>query len=452
MSGRRQLIVALILGAAIRAWGLPQPGTGDVLIWKVWSFAAAHDVTGMYGVGGSPPERRVLHWRGIEMTVDYPPVSLYELGLAGKAYQALRPTFDDSPWLNVAVKAPGLLCEIALVVLLLWSAPAVVGEARARYAAIAVWLGPAVLLNGPILGYLDAEMTVPLAMAVWLIGRDNAVAVGALTALAVMTKAQVAFAVPVVVALTLWPARARLTTMVALGAGAAGVSVLAVLPFVLRGAWTNLVQAVSRLASHDMLSGQQANIWWILTWFLRVQDDYRDAGWIRALRQDTRILGIERAMELGYPNARVVGLTLVAAGLAWACWRARRVRGPADGFALAAWSLHLYAVAAAQVHENHLYAAALLLAPAAGFADRYRRIFWSVSTVAALNLYLFYGFGDGWPSVVPRAITFIDATVVLSVANVAAFAWFTAVLASMASDESVRTVGSAETVLPAPGA
>jgi hypothetical protein len=91
MRGRRWLIAGLLAGALLRGVLLPLPGTGDVLIWKVWSFAAAHDVTGVYGVGGVPPERRVLRWQGAEMTVDYPPVALYQLGVVGRIYHAARP-------------------------------------------------------------------------------------------------------------------------------------------------------------------------------------------------------------------------------------------------------------------------------------------------------------------------------------------------------------------------
>ena len=118
MRARRWFIAGLVAGGLLRGALLPLPGTGDVLIWKVWSFTAAHDVTGVYGVGGSPPERRVLSWQGAEMTVDYPPLALYELGVVGRMYRAARPLFDDSGWLNAAVKMPGVLAELALVLIL----------------------------------------------------------------------------------------------------------------------------------------------------------------------------------------------------------------------------------------------------------------------------------------------------------------------------------------------
>jgi hypothetical protein len=55
---RAQFAAVLLAGALLRAVALPGPGTGDVTVFKVWSYhAARHDVAGMYGVGGSPLER-----------------------------------------------------------------------------------------------------------------------------------------------------------------------------------------------------------------------------------------------------------------------------------------------------------------------------------------------------------------------------------------------------------
>lgn len=56
--------------------------------------------------------------------------------------------------------------------------------------------------------------------------------------------------------------------------------------------------------------------------------------------------------------------------------------------------MHAYATLSAQVHENHLFGVVpLLVLAAAG-----RRAFWpicvTVSAVVALNLNLFYGFGE----------------------------------------------------------
>jgi hypothetical protein len=360
------------------------------------------------------------------MTVDYPPLALYELGLVGRLYAAARPLYDDSPWLTASVKLPGLLAEALLVGVLYRFCRRQAGEATARWAALSVWLNPAVLLDGSALGYLDSQMAVPAVLAVIAAWQGLAAWAGVLVAAAVLTKAQAVFVLPAVAALVL---RHRIRDLPAFAAGGLVTAALLLLPFVVIGAWSNLAQALSRLALHDALSAQAANIWWIATWVLRVQDAWPEVGGWAALTQEVRILAITRAVALGYPNARVVGLLLVGVAILWACFRIRRVDRAAEGFALAAWSMHAYALFAAQVHENHLAPAVLLLAPAAALEPRYRRVFWLLTAVVALNLYLFYGLGTGWPSAIPRGLTLIDATVVLSAVNVATFAWLTAITA-----------------------
>ena len=424
-SSHRLLLAGLVAGALLRALLMPLPGTGDVAIWKVWSFAATSDVTGMYGVGGHPePERRLLRWQGDAMTVDYPPVALYELALAGRVYQFFRPLFDDSVWLNVAVKAPGLVAELVLIAFVLgWLRPRI-GEAAAGWLALALWLNPAVLINGAALGYLDLQMAVPLAIATVLAWRGHAIPAGVLISVAVLTKAQALFAAPAIMAILGWRSRSLRTLATCAAAGLATTAVL-VAPFVLRGAWPNMIQALGRLATHDTLSAQAANVWWITTWLLRVVAVWPDWSAWQALTLENRILGIPRAVEMGLPNARILGLVLVALAVAWACVRARRAWALAESSALAAWCLWAYALLAAQVHENHLAAAIFLLAPAAAVDRRYRTVYWWLSAVVALNLYLFYGLGRGWPPIVSRRATIVDATVLLSVVNVLAFAGLT---------------------------
>lgn len=67
---RAWLWTGLLAGAVVRAWLLPLPGSPDVGSWKAWSFAGATDPTALYGVGGNPPVRRLIHWQQIEGTTD----------------------------------------------------------------------------------------------------------------------------------------------------------------------------------------------------------------------------------------------------------------------------------------------------------------------------------------------------------------------------------------------
>lgn len=423
---RRFLIFGLALGAVIRLVTLPWPGTRDVEIWKVWSFSAVYDLTGMYGVGGTPPEHRLLRWRGTEMVVDYPPGTLYEMALVGRLYRMVSPLYEDSSTLHAFVKLPGLAAEIAALVVLLVAGRRLFGADIAAWMALAFWLNPVVALDGAILGYLDAQMAVPAVLALVVAYVGPAWLAGVLSAAAVLTKAQAIFLVPVLASVILSRTPASgLNRLIHAGTGAALTGGAALLPFVARGAWANLVQSIGRLARQDMLSAYAANVWWIFTWVLRVVDVRGEWGLKAALTQNVRILAISRAVDLGYPNPRVVGLIVVCAAIGWAVWQCRRAVPLADAAALSGWCAYAYALFSAQVHENHLYLAVPFFVVAAGLDRTYRSVLWSVSGVAACNLFLFYGLGRDLPVIFQRGWTGIDASVLLAIVNVIVFVWAT---------------------------
>jgi hypothetical protein len=70
-----------------------------------------------------------------------------------------------------------------------------------------------------------------------------------------------------------------------------------------------------------------------------------------------------------------------------------------------------------------LFLALPFLAIIAAEQRPYRWFLAVLSAIVALNLNLFYGFGDGIGFALPRSATIIDATVLLALANVSAFAW-----------------------------
>jgi hypothetical protein len=430
LQARRFLVPGLIAGALIRVLVMPLLGTGDVDIWKVWTFSASYNPTSVYGVGGHPTERRILKWQGLEMVVDYPPVTIAELALVGRVYRSVHPLFEDSKTLNALIKLPGVAAETLAVVAILTLGRRRWGPEPSSWMALAFWLNPAVLIDGPILGYLDAQMAIPAAMALVAASVGSAWVAGVLAATAVLTKAQVVFVLPILAAVLVRTTRGvQPGRLAAAGAGAMVTSAIVVLPYLVRGAWANLTQALGRLAMHDSLSANNANIWWIFTWILRVNDVWGEWGGRRALTQNLRILAISRTIELGYPSPRAIGLVLVGAAIAWALWRARRPLTLAAAAALAGWCAYAYTVLAAQVHENHLYLAIPFFTIAAALDRRYRVPMWIVSAIFTVNLVLFYGLGRELPMPLDRGWTGIDMSVILACVNVVAFIWTTRVVA-----------------------
>ena len=130
-----------------------------------------------------------------------------------------------------------------------------------------------------------------------------------------------------------------------------------------------MIQAVSRLAAHDMLSGNALNAWWVVTWIVRSLDGL-ERGWLTAFTTPVRILAASRFMEVGYPNPKPIGTALVLVAIGWGIWRGRRLGRLADWAFLGGWCVFAYAMFGAQVHENHLYLAVPWLAIAAGLGTR----------------------------------------------------------------------------------
>jgi hypothetical protein len=427
MPARRWALVALLIlaGAAIRGAALPLPGSPDVDSWKIWTFVGATDATGFYGVGGHPPERRVLRWRGGAGTTEYPPLALYELAGVGRIYRAIDPLYNDTSTLTALVKMPAFAAELFFVVVMLTWGRRIMGAQAAVWVALAVWLNPAMILNGAVLGYLDPQMAIPAALSLLAASAGAPIAAGAFVALATLTKPQALFVVPFVMLAALHRERiANWRAFAGTMAGGLAATAAILLPIVARGAWPNMVQAMSRLAAHDMLSGQATNAWWLVTWVVRARAGLQQ-GWWAAFTMPVKILGITRFMEIGYPNPKIIGTSIVVLAWLYAMWRLRRGRTPA-AFALgAAWSVFAYFMFGAQVHENHLLLAVPVSAVAAGLDPRLRSFFFVLTAICAANMYVFYGLGAGYPPPFSRSITIVDLTVVLSIMNAILFAWMT---------------------------
>jgi len=420
----RLFVVALVLGLAIRVATLPLPGNDDVVAWKIWTYAASHDVTGMYGVGGAPPTRGVVRWGERWGTVNYPPVFLYEYALVGRAYRLLFPAFPDTLPLLVAVKLPVLLANMGLTWLLFRTIQRLSGSKdTARWAAVAYWLNPATLLGGEMLGYVEPLFTLPAVAGLIAAYLGRAWSGGALMAAAVLTKPQGMLVGPAF-ALVLWQT-GGLASIARAGTAFVGTVLLAVLPFAARGALANMWLAFgSFYERRDTMSAFAANIGWIINWALRSWLSLPQRGWAAFLQVVPRPLAISRFRELGYPNPRPIGTTLVLVAVGWAMWVARHARDLSVAAALGAFTVHAFFVLNVGAHENHQLLEVPLLVLAAALRRRFRPLLVAVSVIVALNINFYYGISLGWGWAIPRRITGLDVSVVLAFANVAVLVWF----------------------------
>ena len=423
---------AVLLGTIVRAAALPLSGTRDTIPFRIWSYnASIEGVSRLYGVGGSPPERRIVSYLGAESTVDMPPLAIHELGLAGHVYRWLNGgQFPNTTPIFIAIKAPALLADIGFAVLLYMVVKRRIGEAAARWATTVYWLNPGVILNGAALGYLDPQFVLPVGASLVAAASGWPAVAGTLGMAALLTKPQAVVLGPAI-ALAIWNGSPGGSGAKALGRAAAAaicVTILVVGPIVLAGGGPSFVQAMGRLGAHDMLSGNAVNLWWIVGYVVRAIYSIEDYGVWGAFSHQTQILQISRFMEVGGPNPRPIGAVLFLAAAAWALWTARRTKDLWLFAALGAFLVHAYAVLSAQVHENHLFAAVPLLVLAAAGRRAFVPLLAAVSAIFFLNLSIFYGISEDVGYAVPRGLTIIDLSVVLSVANCAALVWHGAVL------------------------
>jgi len=432
-SGSRVAIACLLI-AVVRLASLPLPGTEDTDAWEIWMFAASSDVTSVYGVGGDPPIRGVVEWQALRTTVDYPPVALYELGVAGRVYRWFDPAFADGVPLTIATKLPGLACGIALTALLWWAVRRHSGSpAAARWVVLAYWANPATILNAEALGYLDPLMMLPAIGMLVLVHEGWPMLAGAAFAIALLTKPQAILLAPIL-ALAAWRLGSSRGAALAAVGGASTAAVI-VLPFALAGALPNMWLAFgSFYARRDVLSGNAANLWWIVTYVLRAWYQIPRVGVVGAyLAPVRRILAISTLQEIGLPNPRPFGTALVLCASAWGLWRLRDARDLARHALGAAFVVHAFFVLGVGIHEHHMMLAVPLLALAAALRPGLRPLFYVVSGIVALNLNLFNGLGRGFGWGIPRGLLVIDLSVLLALANVAALVWHGRILAREAA-------------------
>src|SRR4029079_5679179 len=100
-----------------------------------------------------------------------------------------------------------------------------------------------------------------------------------------------------------------------------------------------------------------ANLWWVVTYFMRASYAVADMGTWAAWTMPMRILGMSTIVRLGDPDPRPFATAAFALVTLWGIWQARRARDLSLLCALGAFIIHAYFVLAVAVHENHLYLA-----------------------------------------------------------------------------------------------
>jgi Gpi18-like mannosyltransferase len=377
----RAFVALVVIGLILQFSMLRMRGTGDVLIFKEW--AVTQQVRGLFRAYEPQPDDP--HW----LRPDYPPLSLIMLWATSDALDRMNGVDNDlapaSRDLTVVVKLPALATRVGITFLILWLVRRrLADDELARGAAALFWLNPALVLNGPALGYLDATCWGLGVIGLLLAGRERYGASAACGAAAMMFKPQGVFFL-FVIGIASTQSRDRLARSTA-AAGAVIVGLFA--PFVWASGAANVWTGLRANFTEDMVSGNALNFWWIVTGFARIFRYGSDV-----LEKWTMLLSLDRfSAGIGFNPRPLMAVLVVIASLIVA-WRARRDATTVRLAAALALIVHIYFTFAIAVHENHLVYAIVPLGLVAITRPDYRWIFWWVTAFSAANMLLFNGLG-----------------------------------------------------------
>ncbi len=189
----------------------------DIQAFIHWSSSAARDLFGIYFDPNIPPR----------FTLTYPPVYLYVLGIIGKLIKFFL--VDSNSILLFMLKLPAIIADIATGYLLYRLSKKYLSQS---WCLFIVWLyvfNPVTIFNSALWGQVDSFLTLFIMIGLILIDAGRLSWAAAFFVLAILTKPQGVFVVPVL----LWELFRRKKVRDFLGAALAGLVTFAIviLPF-----------------------------------------------------------------------------------------------------------------------------------------------------------------------------------------------------------------------------
>ena len=435
----RKILLVIMLGLAARILLLPLPGTEDMRTNQLWGARVLErGVSRVYIYEDRDYlAKGFLLWHGLpfhsahveyqtelgklDHVPNYPPLSIYAFALsAALARQVQGGRLKEGGLLNACFNLLPVLCALATA-LILWSfvEREKLGEAWPVLAAF--WLNPVMLFHTPILGYVDAVFAVVGFGSLVALYRRRYTSSVIFAALSCMIKPQGVLILPVIF-LTLWLERDR--ELLRRSILIFGLFVLLpFIPFIATGRALAAVRGTLQVVHVGFLSAPQANFWWLVSWVLPAVS----RGSFAALLDPVSMMpvaGLPRWLSFGF---RGLSLLLCAGFVAVTLLYLRKELARGNRLAIFwAGALYIYGYTMLALYplENHLYAFFVYVLPLLVLSDRvFSKLYWGLSAVFALNLFLFDAFGRGTEGAA-NALRFtlgFDLTVALSALNLLLF-------------------------------
>ena len=332
----------------------------DIRLFEEWAAKGAmYGVTNLYNP--SVPGR----------IADYPPLLLYAYTIVGKLVLGLQNDFHHSPLFVIGIKAPGIIADCLISILILLAGSRVATRKRAVIAAGFFFLLPGSWLDSAVWGQSDAVYAGLVFAAFMAVASRRGATAGFAAGLAVAAKFQTLAFLPALV-ITAAALDWRLLIRAAI---AFAVTIVAVfLPFVAAGAAGSVINAYTHiLGAYRATSVNAFNFWW-----LRFGNDSA------RISDDTVVNGASyRTWGLAFLSLALLGLLTAV----WLKLRSQTMSKAVDySLQVAAITAFLFFLAPTEIHERYLYPYLILAALWATKGRLEMSLYLVTSTAIALNI------------------------------------------------------------------
>lgn len=437
----KRLSLVIYAGLGLRSIAMAIPGTEDIDTNRLWAAIAVdpasplvyarsdwHDLTkailmSKHLPNHSPPVSHQTSLGRIEDDPNHPPIGIYLFSLSTWAAKLLQGrVLWEGGLLNSKINFwPVLYALSTLVAASVLSR--IQGGKNLWIVSLASWLNPGMLLHAPIFGHVGSVLTLLGFWSSILFFNTGFTGSVFFLALSCLTKPQGVLLLPVLIVATfvegdwrLW--RGLLLRLVLF-------CLRPFVPFILAGRVLTALNGWVELADVPVLSAQQSNASWIVSWLLPAISQNSLVG----LRSEVIVRGIVEFQDLLILPPRPTALIFLGAFMSFSLvLLLQELRKGARLTIFWAAALNTYGITMRCLypHENHLYEFFVYSLPLL-FMQRwvFLRLFALLLIILVLNLYSFDGLGRGitTAALALRFSPAFDLRVALSWLNLAVLAW-----------------------------
>lgn len=313
------------------------------------------------------------------LTVPYPPLSLYVLGLVAKILILFGGEFP-SVFLVASNLTSVIFTFLTALLLGFW------GKDKAISKPIIYLLTPAVFLISPILGYQDTIMSFFILAALLLAEKERYLLAGIAASLAVFSKQLAVMPMFGFGLLILFSTNWQTVMKALVGFFSASVAILS--PFLITGTVIAYFQAQALASVHTMMSAQNPNFPWLFSLISRIKSQ----GILNSDSYSALPYHIENQIWRQRIYLLFGALTIMIITLYLLYWSRKIGRNNIAPLYVGAVAIATYNLFSFGVHENHVFMLIPILF-ALTITKISKRIYVIVSAALAMNLLATGGLG-----------------------------------------------------------